>query len=328
VRDAADAQLREQQWEIALQVKKAYYDALLTRQVADIARLSLDQAERQLDHVQRQHQAGNLSDFDLLQAEVQRDNQVPEVVSADARHELALLNLKRLVNLPANTQVALTSGFLDPTMIEKTSGSLPALSALLQRSKGRPAIEAATFETAARTQAIKIARADLWPRLAVSSTYNRQAFPSGLFPKSGDWRTDWGVGVTMSLSVFDGLRTQAKVNEARANMALARERLAQVEETVGLTVEQTYWELNRARAQIDARQRTIGQAERALRLAELRYDQGISTQLEVADSRLQLQRARINHAQALHDYSVALVELERAAGINLSGLSTTLDKAR
>jgi outer membrane protein TolC len=121
----------------------------------------------------------------------------------------------------------------------------------------------------------------------------------------------------MSLSLFDGLRTRWESDEARHSVTIARERLAQVEEMIALTVEQAYRNVERARAQIDARQQTINQAERALRLAELRYDQGISTQLEVADSRLQLHRARINHAQALYDYSVALAELERATGVKI-----------
>ena len=317
VRDTADAQLKEQQWETTLQVKKAYYDALLTDRVTEIARLSLDQAERQLNQVRHQHKAGNLSDFDLLQAEVQRDNQLPDVVNADNQRELAFLNLKLLIGLPANTRIRLTSGFTEPITVHGTPGNVPSLSSLLEDSKARPAVEAVMSEIEARRQAVDIVGSDRWPKLSLSSTYSRQAFPSGLFPGRDDWRTDWAVGVTMSLSLFDGLRTRGKLDEARLNVAVARERLAQLEKVIALTVEQAYRNLERARAQIDARQQTIKQAERALHLAELRYEQGISTQLEVTDSRLQLQRARINQAQALHDYSVALAELERATGIKM-----------
>ncbi|MBI4530379.1 MAG: TolC family protein [Candidatus Latescibacteria bacterium] len=336
VRDAADAQLREQRWETTLQVKRAYYDALLTERVAEIARLSLDQAERQLVQVRHQHDEGNLSDFDLLQVEVQRDNQIPDVVSADNQCELALLNLKRLIGLSVNARMRLTSGcvepamvqgshdgapltagVVEPTMVSRMPDGLPSLSSLLERSKARPAVEAAKSEVEARRRAVGIVGADRWPKLSLSSTYSRQAFPSGTFPGRDDWRTDWAVGVTMSLSLFDGLRTQGKLDEARLNVTIARERLAQMEEMIALTVEQAYRNVERARAQIDARQQTINQAERALHLAELRYEEGISTQLEVTDSRLQLQRARVNQAQALHDYSVALAGLERVTGVKI-----------
>lgn len=315
VRDAADAQYREQREETTLQVRKAYYNALLAAQVVDIARLNLEQAERQLDHVRRQHREGNLSDFDLLQAEVQRDNQTPELLNAENDYDLALLELKRLVNIPSQQAIRLSSSF---TNIPVQPVQFPSLTELLTRSKSRPSIESAEHQTEARRQAVRIARSDFWPKVSAFSTYNRQAFPNGLLPRGGDWRTDWAVGFNLSLNLFDGLRTRAGVNEARANFALAREQAAQLEESVTLAVEQAYRNLHRAGAQITARQRTVDQAERASRLAEIRYEEGISTQLEVSDARLQLQRARINHVQAIHDYHIALAELERAAQVNLT----------
>jgi outer membrane protein TolC len=137
---------------------------------------------------------------------VQRDNQIPDVVSADNQRELALLTLKRLIGLPMDARLRLTTGFVEPAMVRgphdgappttgvvgpamvsTTPGGFPSLSSLLERSRARPAVEAAMSEVEARRRAASIVEADRWPKLSLSSTYSRQAFPSGTFPGRDDW---------------------------------------------------------------------------------------------------------------------------------------------
>lgn len=314
VRNAAEAQYKEQAATVSATVKRSYYTALLAEETLHIARLSLEQAERQLAFVQRKHREGTSSDFELLQAEVQRDNQTPEIVNAEQQYALLLLDLKRLINAPPAMPLKLTSTMTDPL---QSPPVIPPLTSLLDRSGSRPAIEAAQQETAARQMAIGVAKSDIWPKISLFSNYNRQAFPTGFLPKGKDWRADWSVGFTVNLNLFDGLRTQALTDQARANYRLAEERQAQTKETVAVEVEQAYRNLKRALTQIQARRRTIEQADRALRLADIRFEEGISTQLEVSDARLQLQRARLNYAQSVYDYHIAWIDLERAADIAL-----------
>ena len=314
VRDAAAAHYKEQAAVVTATVKQAYYTALLAEETVRIARLSLEQAERQLDFVQRKHREGTSSDFELLQAEVQRDNQTPEIINAEQQYAILLLNLKRLINVPLASSLILTSTMNDPL---QRPLNMPPMAALLDRSGSRPAVDAAKQETEARQMAVGVAKSDIWPKVSLFSNYNRQAFPSGFLPKGKDWKADWSVGFTVNLNLFDGLRTQALTAEARANYRLAEERQAQTQETVAVEVEQAYRNLERAKTQIDARRRTIEQADRALRLAEIRFEEGISTQLEVSDTRLQLQRARLNHVQSVYDYHIARIDLERAADISL-----------
>jgi outer membrane protein TolC len=83
---------------------------------------------------------------------------------------------------------------------------------------------------------------------------------------------------------------------------------------VQLEVEQARLELFRARSLLDARRQTVAQAMQAHRLAGVRYANGISTQLEVSDARLAMQRAELNEAAATRDYLVAIANMERALG--------------
>jgi outer membrane protein TolC len=61
----------------------------------------------------------------------------------------------------------------------------------------------------------------------------------------------------------------------------------------------------------------VTQATRVYELTELRYTEGIATQLDVSDARLALQQARMNEANAYHDFYLALARAERALGVTL-----------
>ena len=70
----------------------------------------------------------------------------------------------------------------------------------------------------------------------------------------------------------------------------------------------------RTAADLRARARTVELARRAFDLANIRYEEGASDLIEVADSRIAFQIAQTNEAQARHDYFVALARLERLTG--------------
>jgi outer membrane protein TolC len=77
---------------------------------------------------------------------------------------------------------------------------------------------------------------------------------------------------------------------------------------------QTRDELGRTLSTLLGRRETVRQAQRAWELAGVRFTNGMSTQVEVSDARLQLQTAEANEVQALRDYLVAIAALERAVG--------------
>jgi outer membrane protein len=97
-----------------------------------------------------------------------------------------------------------------------------------------------------------------------------------------------------------------------------------VQQGLELELEAALGEFDAARAQIEARRATVAQAQRALELVELRFSSGLATQLDVSSSRLLLQQARVNEAQALYGYVDALARLERVSGGSVPLLQSRL----
>jgi outer membrane protein TolC len=308
---AARAQLDETRREVTYRVTQTYLAALYTRRIVDITEASQAQVNDQLRLVALNHQVGASADYDLLRAQVEAANQEPLVIAARNSRDIALLELRRLLNVPADQPVELASALL------ASAESLPRvdLATVDLDESGRAAVEAAEANVEFRRQAVHVYQGDYYPSVKLSSAYGGQAFPRGTFPAGiSDFRRDWNASLTVSVPLFDGLRTHGAVVQAEADLARAQAQLAQTREGVAIEIEQARAEIVRARALVAARHETVGQATRAQHLASVRYANGIATALEVSDARLALQQASVNEAQATRDYLLAIAALERALG--------------
>ncbi|HZI20917.1 MAG TPA: TolC family protein, partial [Gemmatimonadales bacterium] len=121
VRQVASLQQSETAADVTYQVKQAYWNAALQRRLMTIAVDNLQQAREHLQQVQLFRQAGTRAEYDLLRAEVDAANQEPAVVAARNGYDLALLELKRLLNLAADEPIVLE------TTLDAPGATLPVL---------------------------------------------------------------------------------------------------------------------------------------------------------------------------------------------------------
>ena len=309
--DASQLGLDESLADIELEVQNAYYRALLAAELETISRAAVAQAESFLKQERLRLEAGEASDLDAMRAEVSLENLRPQLVEAQNTASLAVLDLKRLIDIPLEQPVVLTTALTAPSAAELAAPEVDARAVLGRRA----AVQAAERQVEIRRQQVRIARAALLPSVSVNMNYGRQIFPSDVFRFSGqDWRTDWNASVNVSVPIFSGFRRQAEIDQARITLEQERLRLGQLRESVQLQFEQARGERERAAATISARRRTVDQAQRVHDLTVLRYEQGLATQLEVSDARLALLQARTNLAQAISDFRIADASLTRSLG--------------
>ena len=320
-RSAAEAGLTQQEAQIQLQIRSAYYQALLAQEIAAIAEAALTQAEAFLEQEQLRLRAGQASELEVMRAEVERDNLEPQVVQGRNAADLAMLNLKRLVNVPLTQPLRLTTPLQVPDLPDSTA---VRPSDELVRAQ-RASIAAVEEQVDIRQQQVRIARGAFLPNVSVSSAYARQLYPSDPFTLSDPWQTDWTVSLQVSLPIFNGFRRTAELGQARVQLEQSRLQLAQLREAVQLQYEQAYGEKQRALSAMQARQRTVDVAQRVYDLTVLRYERGLATQLEVSDARLSLLQARTNLAQAISDFYTA--DAGQVATAPLSNVSGAADQA-
>jgi outer membrane protein TolC len=303
--------------QLLFEVTQAYYDAVLSQRLVEIAAATLEQAGATLRQVEAGFSAGTQPEFEVLRARVNRDQQQPLLIRQRVNRELAHLRLKRLLDLPADANLELADVLTDETLppptvfvervsaIEKTliSSDAPAQTVGSLSLPERTAVEQATVTVRTREASLRLTEAQKMPNVSLNSNYSRIAYPEDIFPTFN--RSNWTVGISVSVPVLTGGRQRGDELVARAELEQSRLQQQQIQELAALDTRSAWAELVAARAAWESTAGTVQQAERAYEIADVRYGAGVSTQLELSDARLQQQQAEANRAVAARDLQIA-----------------------
>ena len=307
-RNAAEIELASQRARLALDITEAYFDAVLADRLVAIAESSLAQTESVLGQTRLARQVGNQSEFDLLRAQVTRDNQMPALLQRRTDRDLAYARIKQMLNVPGTERVTLTTGLAndrDQAQLVRATGPGAATAETDTSAVGRAPVRQLGEALRAQQEELRIAKSSWLPTVSLSTQYGRVAFPSSGLPDLGNFLTNWTVSLTASVPLYTGGRTKGTAMVAEAGLREAEARYEQVREAASLDAQHALALLDQAQAALAASQGTTEQATRAYAIADVRYREGLSTQVELNDSRLLLQQASANAALAVRNVQVA-----------------------
>lgn len=316
-RQQADAGIRTAELTVAatralvqLDVTRAFFDVALGERLLGIAQSGYDQADAAYQQTQQSYDAGRLPEFEVLRARVQRDNQRPVVIRARAARDRAVLRLRQLLELPAAQPLELAVD-LDAAELAAPAPFADALLTVEQNLDlaARTSLAQAELAVRLRQLGIDIVRSAKRPTVSFVSQYSATNYPKEFYPDLGRIRNNWTVGAQITMPVFAGFRIPAEEAAAKADLSEAEARLKQAREMAALQRAIALQDMEAARVTWEATAGTIAQAARAYEIAELRFREGLSTQLELSDSRLALQSAQANRAQAARDLQLARVRV-------------------
>jgi outer membrane protein len=316
-RTSAEQALVGARAQLRFDVTQAYYDALLSERLVTIAQATLEQAGATLKQTQAGFDAGTQPEFEVLRATVSRDNQTPLLIRQRGARDVAMLRLKQLLELPADYDLRLADDLGDPMLVPApvfaarvapVESALRTVTSVASSLPGAPlpdrnAVAEAGTVVSLREAALKAVQAERLPSVSFTSNYSRIAYPTGALPVFD--RANWSLGVSMSVPILTGGRQKGDEMVARADIEQARLQEKQVQELASLDTRSAWAELVAARSAWEATAGTVQQANRAYEIADVRYRAGVSTQLELSDSRLLLQQAEANRALAARDLQVA-----------------------
>ena len=302
--------LTQAQAQLVLTVTQTYYDAALSDRLLEIARASLSQAETTLVQAQLGRQVGARPEFDVLRAQVTRDNQRPVVIQRMADQAIAHTRLAQLLRLPPEQPLTLTTELGDTT-----SAASARLSAIMAHptdtaTDARAPVRQAGEQVYAQHEGLTIARSQWWPQFTLSSAWGEVGYPSTYAPPPvNDFRTNWSVTGALTFPLFTGGNIHGDYVIAQANWRDAQAQMRIIRQTAQLDARDAVYRLMAAEANWKASVGTADLAARAYAIAEVRYKEGVSTQTELLDQRLALEQARANRAIAARDLQVARVRL-------------------
>lgn len=311
VREAAVLDLQAVINDALLQVRTAFFRVLLTAEQIKVQESNLDLLQQQLKTATDRFEAGTVSSFEKLRAEVSVANAKVPLITARNDYRLAIEALRQALGFTTNTpetarKVPTFLGTLDFT--PQTFDLQTAFEAA--RTK-RPDLERLAKLADSRSEAVTSARANYYPNL---SAFGGWTLRRGTTDNFGDSSNGWLVGLQSQWNIFDGRATTGRVAQAKSVLQQSKLTFTEAQLAVDVEVRRAYSEWQQATELAEASARVVEQATESVRLANARYNAGTGTQLDVLAAQVDLTTARTNQIQAYYGYNVAVAALRKAMG--------------
>ncbi len=312
--------------DIALDARRLFYGVVRAIKLSEVSNSALKLARDDERRVRALFEVGSVSKSDLLKARVRTaQSQLDSLVSTNGIVS-SRISLGTLVGV-AETDL----GDIDTTLVAEHR-SFDAGSVLSEAHAGRPDLLGAERNLKSAQAGLNSARLARLPSVNLSGSLDLSAIRSqkasrDFFDSTGttflrtlnqDTRTTTDpsrtVALSLSVPIFDGFRTDARIAAARATLLRARETrdalVRNLEGEVRLTV-LGYQESVEREA---LARRALESAAENLNLVQQKYNVGSATILDLIDSQVQLQRAQSDLVSALADIRVAEAAVDRVRG--------------
>lgn len=307
--NAARDMYRSKQAETVAKVRKAFYGVLLAKEVSLMMQSNLKNAEENLKNVRLMKQQGLVSEYDELRAIVGVENLKPAVIQAENNYALAVDGLRMAMGVGPSEEYII-QGMLEFTAVDQ--GILAsAMETVLEKNSS---LNALRHQVDVNKAIVNIERSNYLPTLAAFGNYQYQVAKNDLRISTRDFIGSSVVGLQLSINLFQGLQTNARVDQAKVDVRKAEEQLTSVENSLRTAVHSVLLQLEQSRKRVEAQEKTVEQAERGYKIATTRFTSGSGTQLEVNDAQLALTQAKVNRMQAIYDYLVASADLDQLIG--------------
>ncbi|PYO19637.1 MAG: hypothetical protein DMD85_18010 [Candidatus Rokuibacteriota bacterium] len=289
-------------------VKESFTNINFAVRLIQVQQQAVDRAELNLRSARGFFEVGTRPKSDVVRSEVDVANARVALIQARNAERLARVALNTAMGIPADTPTEVQDNLVyQPLTIDRTQLIAKALA---QRPEQR---QANLVVSQAEAQARRTVR-DFFPDIVGTGFIGANRADFNTAHGRADFNQIWEAALQLSWTLFDGGNRIARFREAKANVDGAVARMKASELNISRDVEQALMNVDEADQRIQAAQVAVASAQENFRLAQGRFDAGVGTILELTDAQLALTQALNTEAQALSDYRIAVVRLERALG--------------
>ena len=290
--------------ETALTVKKQFFQVLRDQESVSTQIEQVRYATENVRIAQARFTAGAAAQFDVVTAQTTLINNQQALSSAQNTLRLDSANLNNLLGLPQGNVTSLQTPAL-PALNQTFDAGREVKTALARR----PEVRQATGNINIARKLVTLAGATLKPSLGFSAAAGYTGTRTGTTPQD-----TYSLSALVAIPLSDGGSTQARVRSAQVDLDTQQVTLSQLQQSVELEVRQALSNVFDAQVRAGSAQQGVAQAQESVRLAQVRYQNGIGTFLEVTNAQAQLATARNNLSTAQFDYQTSLAQLARAEG--------------
>ena len=312
-RDSAYFALRNTVDQTIANVKTQFYQVIVNRELIVVQEESVNLLESQLKDQQNRFEAGTVPRFNVLQAQVQLYNQIPQLIAARNSYRISVLQLAKTLGLDFNPARGNAAPLRAVGHITYIPRKIDLLAAIEEGKRNRPFLKQARANVLNAIEQVHVAIGSWLP--TVNTNGGGEWLSSEFNSSFGDVSKGWLTTVTGSWPIWDSGMAWGKIKQQRALLSESEITYDDDVRQVELEIQQAVSNLAQNQESIQATEKNLETAAEAVRLAKARLDAGAGTQLDVLNAQVQLTTAQSTNLQALFGYNSSLAELNRVTGM-------------
>lgn len=310
--ELAEKSYQQSKAQTAEQVAKAYYTVLVNRERQELVASNFNRLDTLLSETRLMYENGFVEKIDVDRLQVQYNNAKTEKANIDRLAELSYYLLKFQMGMPIEQQIALAADIedidFDPEVVVESDFEYAHRPEYAQLLVNRDLVELD----------LRNNRVQYLPKLTANAAfgYNTGVNDFSEITNFSDQWFEYGyAGVTLDIPIFDGLRKHHLIqkNKVQARQLELQSRF--LRNQIDLEVAQAQVDLQNGLDALEAQRENLELAQEVFRITEIKYQEGVGSNLEVVEADNALQTAETNYFSALYDALIAKVDLQKALGI-------------
>jgi outer membrane protein len=312
----AQATFQSAAQDLILRTATAYFNVLSSLDTLQAQESSLQAYDLQLQQANKRYQVGLIAITDVEQARAARDTAAASVIAdkqalATAEDQLQVITGRQY---PALSEPGIDMPLLMPSPANQNQWVQTSLQQNLSLIASRLAADAARDN-------VQVAFSGHLPSISLtasrsfnSSTQDESIVGLGNFNGLPAWTNDRQIGLEISVPIFSGGGTEARVHQAQYQWIAAKDVVQQTARTTEQQARDAYLGVISGIAHVQALQQALVSSQTAYRATEAGYRVGTQTEVDVLNALSSLVQAKTNFAASRYAYITSVVQLRYAAG--------------
>lgn len=290
---------------VTLNIIAAYINLYKASASAKVVEENLEQSRLRDSNFASLERNGLLARNDMLRAQLQTSNFELALVDAQNSIQLATVNMNILLGLPESTALIVdSSGITNPIELQ----SIEAYEA--SADTGRNDVQALDYRSKAAGAAIKIAKGDYYPSLALTGGYVAAHVPKLLTITNA---VTFGLGVKYDIGSL--WKTKSKVQQAEAQAQQLQITRDMMTDNIHLAINQAYQTYLTDIKKIEVNNKAVLQANENYRISKNKYDNSLLLLTDLLDANVEQLRANLNLEVSKADAALDYYTLQQTAGL-------------
>ena len=280
--------------ELIFKVTESYYRVLQAEGMKKVSEQALTQIKAHLETSRSLLEEGMIAPIDLNRINSQLSHLEHNLIRAENGYMMAVYNLNSTLGIPLQTSIQLRN------TLSYEACDIALDEALGSARQHRPEMHNVNEQRVIMKGMVDIAKSNRKPQVVMN-------MESGL--------AGWKGAVIGEVSIFDGGVNKSKIKQAELNLSQVEQSKKQLEQLIEFEVRSLFLNMKEAEKLFRVTEQGIKDSKESFRIAQVKYNEGIATNIEVIDAQSALIEAETNHLNALYDYNTSRAALIKAMGL-------------